>query len=92
MELMAEGFRLDDILRWRAHALVDNDQPRGAFYDDGIVNTELAPENVTLDAEGYILPVAVTGNYDFQEDKVYLNPIPTDELILNPNLTQNPGW
>jgi len=28
----------------------------------------------------------------FNEDKDYLYPIPIQERILNPNLTQNPGW
>lgn len=92
VELMAEGFRANDIYRWRAHALIDGDQPRGAFYDDGIVNVELAPESVTLDVDGYILPFAATGNFNFDETRVYLQPLPLDELILNPNLEQNPGW
>ena len=26
------------------------------------------------------------------EDKHYLYPLPTDQLQLNPNLKQNPGW
>ena len=25
-------------------------------------------------------------------DRDYLSPIPTDEILKNPNLTQNPGW
>jgi hypothetical protein len=25
-------------------------------------------------------------------DKLYLDPLPTDQLTLNPNLVQNPGW
>lgn len=29
---------------------------------------------------------------NFDEAKDYLYPIPTQERILNPNLTQNPGW
>lgn len=28
----------------------------------------------------------------WDEEKDYLYPIPLDELLLNPNLTQNPGW
>lgn len=28
----------------------------------------------------------------WNEEKDYLYPIPLDELLLNPNLTQNPGW
>ena len=28
----------------------------------------------------------------FNEDRDYFYPIPAEEIILNPNLTQNPGW
>lgn len=91
VELMAEGFRTVDLLRWRAHTLFDGDTPRGAYYDDGIVNVELAPANAQLDSEGYLTPFADLGNYTF-DVKAYLLPIPEDELILNTNLTQNPGW
>ncbi|MCG1037733.1 RagB/SusD family nutrient uptake outer membrane protein [Polaribacter sargassicola] len=92
VELMAEGFRADDLYRWRAHTLFDNDQPRGAYLNDGIVGVELDASNVTLDEDGFILPFASTGIYNFDESKAYLQPIPLDELVLNPNLTQNPGW
>lgn len=92
VELMGEGFRADDLYRWRAHSLFDGDQPRGAYYNDGIVNVELTVDNANLDSEGYLLPYADTGNYNFDETKAYLLAIPSDELLLNPNLTQNPGW
>ena len=26
------------------------------------------------------------------DDRLYLKPLPTDQLQLNDNLTQNPGW
>ncbi len=92
VELMAEGFRADDLYRWRAHSLFDGDQPRGAYLEDGIVNTTLSASDAVLDSDGFILPFSSTGNYNFDESKAYLLPIPSDELILNPNLTQNPGW
>jgi hypothetical protein len=91
VELMAEGFRADDLYRWRAHSLFDGDQPRGAYLEDGIVNTTLDLANAEVDSEGFILPFASTGNYNF-ETKAYLLPIPLDELMLNENLVQNPGW
>jgi hypothetical protein len=91
VELMAEGFRADDLYRWRAHSLFDGDQPRGAYLEDGIVNTTLDAANASLDDEGFILPFASTGDYNF-DVKAYLLPIPLDELMLNPNITQNPGW
>ena len=28
----------------------------------------------------------------FEDPKDYLSPIPTDEIGVNPNLKQNPGW
>lgn len=90
VELMAEGFRTDDLNRWRAHALFDGDQPRGAFYDDGVVNT--LPLTTPVDADGFLLPFSNFGNYNFDETRAYLNPLPLDQLQLNPNLTQNPGW
>ncbi|MCB4797911.1 RagB/SusD family nutrient uptake outer membrane protein [Neotamlana laminarinivorans] len=92
VELMAEGFRADDLYRWRAHSLFDGDQPRGAYLEDGIVNTTIDASGVSVDSDGFILPFASTGDYNFDESRAYLLPIPSDELQLNPNLTQNPGW
>ena len=90
VELMAEGFRDDDLYRWRAHTLFDGDQPRGAFYNDGVVNTVAI--STPVDSDGFLLPFFNFGNYNFDESKAYLNPLPLDELQLNPNLEQNPGW
>ncbi|WP_299782393.1 RagB/SusD family nutrient uptake outer membrane protein [uncultured Formosa sp.] len=92
VELMAEGFREDDLYRWRAHSLFDGDQPRGAYLEDGIVNTTLSAADANVDSEGFLLPFASTGDYNFDETRAYLYPLPSDELQLNPNLTQNPGW
>jgi hypothetical protein len=92
VELMAEGFRADDFYRWRAHTLFDGDQPRGAYLEDGIVNTTLDLADAVVDDEGFLLPFASTGDYNFDESKAYLLPIPLDELQLNENLEQNPGW
>lgn len=92
VELMAEGFRNDDLYRWRAHALFDGDQPRGAYYDDPVISSTLDPSIVVLDNDGYILPFASWGDYNFDESRAYLLSIPLDEIQLNPNLTQNPGW
>lgn len=92
VELMAEGFRLDDLMRWRAHKIFNGGTPKGAYFYDGIVNSNTNESDVSLDSEGYLAPFANSGVYNFDESKAYLSPIPTDELILNPNLTQNPGW
>lgn len=39
---------------------------------------------------GYVLPHKMT--HEFNEERDYLYPIPTDDRSLNRNLTQNPGW
>jgi hypothetical protein len=92
VELMGEGFRFDDLMRWRAHELFQYQSPKGAYYEDDIY-----AEYSTLDSdsENYIDPfyddLGETG-YGFDEGRDYLMPIPTDELTLNENLEQNPGW
>ncbi|SHI70261.1 RagB/SusD family nutrient uptake outer membrane protein [Pseudozobellia thermophila] len=92
VELMAEGFRLDDLLRWRAHELINSGLPKGAYFYDGIIETMADESEVYLDAEDYLDPFQSDGAYNFDPDKAYLNAIPSNEIILNPNLTQNPGW
>lgn len=51
--------------------------------------------NYWTDDEGYFAPYQrnITSNhFTFDPDKCYLNPIPSDQFILNKNLVQNPGW
>lgn len=92
VELMAEGFRLNDLLRWRAHELFNGDTPLGAYFYDGIVENGVGTTTIYLDENDYLDPYQPYGAFDFDETKAYLKPLPLDELSLNPNLTQNPGW
>ncbi|UMB61794.1 RagB/SusD family nutrient uptake outer membrane protein [Lutibacter sp. A80] len=93
VELMNEGFRTADLMRWRAHNLFVGVQqrPKGAYYEDLII--EVAG-NLNTDSEGYLDPYAVdlANGYGFNPERDYLLAIPSEELVLNPNLTQNPGW
>ncbi|WP_025763083.1 RagB/SusD family nutrient uptake outer membrane protein [Dyadobacter tibetensis] len=93
VELMNEGFRFDDLMRWRAHALFVGQRPRGAYYEQLLKN---AAGNLKVDSENYLDPyftaVGASG-YGFKPERDYLNPIPTDEISVNPNLKpNNPGW
>lgn len=92
VELMAEGFRLNDLLRWRAHNLFNGDTPLGAYFYDGIVENGVGTTTVYLDGDDYLDPYQNFGAFAFDITKAYLKPLPLDELSLNPNLTQNPGW
>ena len=105
VELAIEGFRVDDIFRWAAaDILIKGYVPRGAKRAQWEGTLPNAPtgyaaivNDLSVDAEGYILPYAKqtafpeTG-YNFNLDRDYLSPLPSDQLDKYLNLTQNPGW
>ena len=87
VELMGEGTRLDDLRRWKKGHYV-NKQPTGVYLKDASefnVKVMNGPSN----NEGYVYyfekPIGWLEHY-------YLNPIPLNQLALNPALEQNPGW
>jgi hypothetical protein len=89
VELAAEGFRWDDIARWAAaDELIVGKRPKG--FHAGQINENPFP----VDEDGFLDPfrTALPNGYQFKLDRDYLNAIPISELVLNPNLDQNPGW
>jgi starch-binding outer membrane protein, SusD/RagB family len=93
VELGLEGFRNNDLRRWAAHSLFQNQRPLGYSIDEsewaeGEVNIPLADDRLLLDPYQDRIP----NGYGFQEDRDYLSPLPVNELTINPNLEQNPGW
>ncbi len=106
VELAAEGFRYDDIIRWKATKLFEN--PKTvlgirvtnqviSLYQEGTFGGENGRPLVMYDGKQYLRPYTAKGLNDpgrvwSSNDKRYLSPLPQDELLLNPNLTQNPGW
>lgn len=96
VELSFEGFRLDDLMRWRAGHLIQGQRPRGARFIRGVSFPEIENQidGIELDQNNYIdrYQRILPGGYSFDENRDYLFPIPTNELTLNPNLEQNPGW
>lgn len=94
VELMTEGFRFDDIMRWAAHKLVVGKRPKGAFYSNEI---KAAYPNLAVDAGNFLDPfrTALIGpgsTWGFNPAKHYLLPIPINELTLNTSMVQNPGY
>lgn len=96
IEMVFEGLRLDDLRRWKKLDYSDTqgkiDINRGAW----IVKADHPKTNAKIDGttEGYIIP-SVTQRI-FNDEKVYLNPLPLDQITLYQDqgfeLTQNPGW
>lgn len=117
IELVMEGFRWDDLMRWQAgkyqarqyygeyfpgpgsYDLDGNGTPDVDIYtgsqpptQQGVVYLKLGSDIVL--AGGDKGDVIINGSIPkmFTENRDYLNPLPTQELLLNTNLTQNPNW
>jgi hypothetical protein len=89
VELQGEGFRMDDLKRWYIAHIELTKPVLGVRW----AGTEFATK--------YTNPPALTADGDVLADpaserkfteKNYLIPIPTNQIQLNPNLAQNPGW
>ena len=87
LELFLEGFRRDDLIRWKT-AEIEMPKPI-----EGIVWTGTAYETRWAGIKNQV----INGNYRLEgnrqwSEKHYLLPIPSQQIQLNPNLVQNPGW
>lgn len=101
-ELALQGFRLDDLMRWKADKLIVGKRGKGAYVgDESILFKSYSPDNqkrirerLTLDDNKWADPMAGTlpSGYQFRADRDYLLPIPPSELELNKKLKQNPKW
>lgn len=92
IELIGEGFGWDDIARWAAaDEVIVGKRPMGAKFQYDYA--DLNPANFNL-TNGYLDPLGtqIPNGYGFKLGRDYLTAIPTQELVLNPNLVQNPGW
>jgi len=116
IELVMEGFRWNDLMRWKeGHLLTDQFKgtyfPGAGSYDlDGDGKTDLvlySGTQPTVPGAQFLklgtdvtLEQGTSGNIvvnpgtpkSFNENKDYLYPLPTQDLLLNPNLKQNPNW
>ncbi|HRP58529.1 RagB/SusD family nutrient uptake outer membrane protein [Agriterribacter sp.] len=103
IELALEGFRYDDLRRWKTaetelpkavmgikiigtpwvNPIVVEGEDRNPYKDEYWKNR--------TDANGFIVTEKASDR-TFNPDKHYLMPIPTKEVLINPELAQNPGW
>jgi len=89
VELAAEGFRWDDIARWAAaDELIVGKRPKG------FLASQIDESPFPVDEDGFLDPLknAMPSGWGFKLDRDYLNSVPISEIVLNDNLTQNPGW
>ena len=103
LELALEGFRYDDLRRWKtaenelktdvkgikivgtpwAKPIIAEGQDRNPYTDESWQKR--------TDANGFII-VESASVRAFDPNKHYLMPLPTKEILINPELKQNPGW
>ncbi|GAB3753443.1 RagB/SusD family nutrient uptake outer membrane protein [Spirosoma pomorum] len=89
IEFFSEGFRTDDVKRWHnAVELLGKPLLGVKWTGTEYVTTYPQGASTPKDANGVIILDAVRS---FSE-KNYLLPIPSQQIQLNPQLTQNPGW
>lgn len=86
IELFNEGFRIDDLKRWKTAEIEMPQDMLGVKKDD--TEYESANLKYSTNIDGCII---VESGRTWNE-KNYLYPLPSDQLQLNPNLKQNPGW
>ncbi len=98
VELFMEGFRYDDIRRWKQGKKLEN-KDYGMRWDDAN-RTAVDPDGAVTVMSGMVdgveyLEIYKGTDYEnpvFDESKHYLWPLPISALSQNPNLGQNPGW
>ncbi len=106
MEFAFEGLRYMDIIRWRIadkvlnrdiYGMLDPVELRAKIVNEGLWFFPMTPE-IDEDGTPDLTPMYDAGyfkillNRSFDAPKQYLWPIPTKEILINPNLSQNLGY
>jgi hypothetical protein len=106
MEFAFDGTRYADIIRWKLaekvlntpiYGMIDPPEQRIKIVAPGLW---FFPETTPIDANGTADftsmfnkgLIKILGLQTFDKSKNYLWPIPTKEILINKNLTQNPGY
>jgi len=95
VELCFEGFRRDDLRRWKIAETELVQAIKGIKYtgteyeEEKVLSVE---EAANVDSDGFYI-VEPAANRKFVAPKNYYYSLPLDEIKLNPNLLpNNPGW
>ncbi len=98
VELFMEGFRYDDLRRWKQGAKL-RAKDYGMRWDDAIKAELPGSDQATIGSSlvGGVPYLEIYKGTDFEnpefdENKHYLWPLPLSAISQNPNLGQNPGW
>lgn len=88
VELFHEGFRIDDLKRWKTAETEMPGKRVGILWKGTQFETSWANQTSPLDENGCVI------KYEdcVWAEKNYLYPLPSTECQLNPQLGQNKGW
>lgn len=99
VELACEGYRFDDLMRWAATDIIKRPVLGAKMKQFVAIRDQfqptLNPDAIPVNSNGYIAPYQLTPAKDgrpFDPAKHFLAPLPINELTLNKNLKQNPGY
>lgn len=104
VELMLEGLRYQDLIRWRiAKKALDRkvlglpnpvDQDRSQWPFTNSILPDVDQDGVVTFSDDFINNkfARLLQDYDFDESRMYLWPIPASDRLLNEKLTQNPNY
>lgn len=101
IELMGEGFGFYDVRRWRMAPWFVNMQQKGMWIAKSELSTQTLLNGLTGASDGTNGKMTEGYIYLFDDpvktgkgwlEKYYLYQVPLEQIALNPNLTQNPGW
>ncbi len=87
VELAQEGFRYWDLIRWKT-AEIELPKPVLGNYFFKEFGTTV---KVNLTKDNFIITQDASFR-KFDPNRDYLWPLPINEIALNPNMKQNPGW
>ena len=98
IELFMEGFRYDDLRRWKQGKKLEV-KDYGIRWDDNM-KSMIDPEGLSVVKSSIVggtpyVDVYKDTDWDnpvFDESKNYLWPIPLSAISQNPEITQTPGW
>ena len=90
VELMADGFRFNDLRRWRKMEYATS-KKLGRWVDANDLSADTVPIEDDA-AAGYVSLKENDATPPAFPDHYYLYPIPSNEIVLNPQIEQNPGW
>lgn len=97
VELFHEGFRYNDLRRWKQGTKLEIPDMGIRWNDAAMARYGGADIRTTVDPETGNTYIDVYQGTDwaepeFDESKHYLWPVPLSELSQNPDIGQNPGW